>query len=50
MIGKVSLYFEDQITYLQRMGLAIPGPYESRDFGENKNSNNTLDFILNNLK
>ena len=50
LIGKVSLDYEKEITYLQRLGLALEGPYQSQSFRERKNTNRTLDFILNNLK
>lgn len=48
--GKVSMDFEHQIGYLQKLGLAIKGPHTSLSFKEKRNTNPTLDFILNNLK
>lgn len=50
LIGKVSLDYEKEITYMQRLGLALEGPYQSQSFRDRKNTNRTLDFILNNLK
>ena len=48
--GKVSMDFEHQIGYLQKLGLAIKVPHTSLSFKEKRNTNPTLDFILNNLK
>ena len=50
LIGKVSLDYEGQIAYLQKLGLADTGPYRSESFNQKRNVNSTLDFILNNLK
>jgi hypothetical protein len=48
--GKVSLDYEKHIAYLTELGLAGEGPYRSLSFARNRNTNPTLDFILNNLK
>lgn len=50
LTGKVSLDYEGPIAYLQRLGLAASGPHFCESFSEKRNTNTTLDFILNNLK
>lgn len=50
LIGKVSLDYEEEIAYLQRLGLCKAGTYRSNSFLEKKNTNSTLEFILNNLR
>lgn len=50
LTGKVSLDYERQIAYMQRLGLAVEGPHRCLSFREKRNTNPTLDFILNNLK
>ncbi|MDC6354011.1 MULTISPECIES: flavohemoglobin expression-modulating QEGLA motif protein [Robiginitalea] len=50
LTGKVALDFEKQIAYLQDIGLAVKGPHDCLSFRDKRNTNPTLDFILNNLK
>ena len=50
LTGKVSLDFEDQIRYLQHLGLAVDLKYRNLAFDRKLGDNTTLDFILNNLK
>ncbi len=50
LTGKVALDFEKQIAYLQDLGLAVKGPHDCLSFRDKRNTNQTLDFILNNLK
>ncbi len=50
LIGKVSMDYEKEIAYLQRLGLATEGVHPCLSFAEKNNTNSTLDFILNNLK
>ncbi|NJB35715.1 flavohemoglobin expression-modulating QEGLA motif protein [Croceivirga sp. JEA036] len=50
LTGKVAQEFEDKIVYLQKLGLAKPITHQSHSFDANRNTNTTLDFILNNLK
>lgn len=50
LTGKVSLDFEDNIKYLQNLGLAPTITHKNLAYAQNLNSNKTLDFILNNLK
>ncbi len=48
--GKVSADYEDQIKYLQSLGLAIEIRHHNPAYKACLNKNKTLDFILNNLK
>lgn len=48
--GKVSADYEDQIKYLQSLGLAIEIRHHNPAYKACLNMNKTLDFILNNLK
>ncbi|MEM9649622.1 MAG: flavohemoglobin expression-modulating QEGLA motif protein [Bacteroidota bacterium] len=48
--GKVALEDEEIIRYLRSLGLAQPITHQSLSFSQKLNTNNTLDFILNNLK
>ncbi len=50
LAGKVSLDSEKKIAYLQQLGLARKPVHTSHSFLEKRNTNPTLDFILNNLK
>ena len=50
LTGKVSLDYEDQIRYLQSLGLAEDIKYRNQVFKNKQSDNTTLDFILNNLK
>lgn len=50
LTGKVSIDFEDQIRYLQSLGLAEDIRYHNLAFSRKLSNNATLDFILNNLK
>lgn len=50
LLGKVSLQSEPKLDYLLHMGMVNPIRYQNLSFKENNNSNQTLDFILNNLK
>jgi uncharacterized protein (TIGR02421 family) len=50
LIGKVSMDYEKQISYLQNIGLAFEGAHPCHSLFEKNNTNSTLDFILNNLK
>jgi len=49
LCGKVSLAYEEQIKYLQSLGLAKAITYHNDAFKVKDNTNKTLDFILNNL-
>ncbi|MCP4976193.1 MAG: DUF1704 domain-containing protein [Maribacter sp.] len=50
LTGKVTLEFEDDIKYLQHLGLATNITHQNLAYSKNLNTNKTLDFILNNLK
>ena len=50
MMGKVSLDYEEQIKYLQGLGLAKDITHKNQAFQTKQSNNETLDFILNNLK
>lgn len=50
LTGKVAIAYEDQIKYLQSLGLAKDITYKNDAFVAKKSDNKTLDFILNNLK
>ena len=48
--GKVSMDAEPDIDYLTKLGLARPIAHKSLSFDQKRNTNSTLDFILNHLK
>ncbi|MEX0312711.1 MAG: flavohemoglobin expression-modulating QEGLA motif protein [Allomuricauda sp.] len=48
--GKVALEDEEIIRYLKTLGLAQPITHKGLSFNQKLNTNQTLDFILNNLK
>ncbi|MDC0008279.1 flavohemoglobin expression-modulating QEGLA motif protein [bacterium] len=48
--GKVSLDYETAIKHLLKMGLVAKNAHANIAYRQNRNSNKTLDFILNNLK
>jgi uncharacterized protein (TIGR02421 family) len=50
LTGKVSLEYFDEIAYLVEKGLAVKPKHYTSSFKENKNTNETVDFILANLK
>lgn len=50
LTGKVSLEYLEDIEYLVEKGLAIGPKHYTSSFKENKNTNETVDFILDNLK
>lgn len=50
LTGKVSIEFVDNIEYMIAQGYAVKGNYYTDSFLENKNTNKTVNFILNNLK
>lgn len=50
LTGKVSLDYVDDIKILIEEGLAVPSKYVTDSYAENKNTNKTVDFILQNLK
>ena len=50
LTGKVALKYEEQIKYLQSLGLATSLTHRNHAFTEKSIDNQTLDFILNNLK
>ncbi len=50
LTGKVTLEIEDNIKYLQHLGLATTITHNNLAYTKNLNTNKTLDFILNNLK
>jgi len=50
LTGKVSLEYKDDIKYLQEKGLAVKPKHITDSFAENNNTNETIDFILSNLK
>ena len=50
LTGKVTLAFENNIKYLQRLGLATTITHNNLAYTKNPNTNKTLDFIHNNLK
>lgn len=50
LTGKVSLGYVDQIESLIGKGLAVPAKHLTDSFSENKNTNETVDFILSSLK
>lgn len=50
LTGKVSLEYCKEIEYLQKQGLAVAPKHHTSSFKENNNTNETVDFILDNLK
>ena len=50
LTGKVSLEHIDEIKYLIEKGYAVPAKYYTDSFLKNDNKNETVDFILKNLK
>lgn len=50
LTGKVSLEYSKQIDYLIGKGFAVKPKHFTSSFQQNKNTNSTVDFILNNLK
>jgi uncharacterized protein (TIGR02421 family) len=48
--GKVSLDYESVISRLSKHGLVLKNAHTNLAYQQNKNTNKTLDFILNNLK
>ncbi|KQC29039.1 flavohemoglobin expression-modulating QEGLA motif protein [Flagellimonas eckloniae] len=48
--GKVSLDYEEQMNHLRQLGLIQSITHKSLSFEQKRNTNKTLDFILNNLK
>ncbi len=50
LTGKVNMEYEQGIQHLFNQGLAHNITHKNIAFQENKNTNKTLDFILNNLK
>ncbi|MGI9547876.1 MAG: flavohemoglobin expression-modulating QEGLA motif protein [Flavobacteriaceae bacterium] len=50
LTGKVSIDYEDQIKYLQGLGLAKEITHRNKAFVTKTSDNKTLDFILDNLK
>jgi len=45
LTGKVTLAFEDNIKYLQHLGLATTITHKNLAYTKNLNTNKTLDFI-----
>ncbi|MGV6846491.1 MAG: flavohemoglobin expression-modulating QEGLA motif protein [Lutibacter sp.] len=50
LTGKVSLDYENTINYLAELGFSKPVKYENYAFKENKNRDEKVAFILNNLQ
>ena len=50
LTGKVCLEFCSEIEYLIEKGYAVKPKHFTTSFAQNKNTNKTVDFILNNLK
>ena len=50
LTGKVSLEYVDTINYLTKKGFALPVKHRNNAFDVNLNTNELIDFILNNLK
>ncbi len=48
--GKVSMDYEAMINQLRKKGLVRKNAFSNLAYTQNKNTNKTLDFILNNLK
>ena len=50
LTGKVSLEYLDVIQALTEKGFAVPSKYITDSYASNSNTDETVDFILNNLK
>lgn len=50
LTGKVSLEYLDVIQALTKKGFAVPSKYITDSYASNSNTDETVDFILNNLK
>ncbi|WP_339634982.1 flavohemoglobin expression-modulating QEGLA motif protein [Bizionia echini] len=50
LTGKVTLEYADVIYRLQELGLAVTSKHFTDSYQTNKNTNTTIDFILNSLK
>ncbi|MFC5195193.1 flavohemoglobin expression-modulating QEGLA motif protein [Bizionia hallyeonensis] len=50
LTGKVTLEYSDAIYRLQKLGLAVTSKHYTESYRTNKNTNTTIDFILNSLK
>ena len=50
LTGKVTLEYADIIYRLQELGLAVTSKHFTDSYQTNKNTNTTIDFILNSLK
>jgi uncharacterized protein (TIGR02421 family) len=50
LTGKVTIENEQEIDYLQSLGLAQKITHKNPAFSQNNNQNKTIDFILNHLK
>ncbi len=50
LTGKVALVDEPNIKYLRHLGLAQSITYKCLSFAHKRNTNTTLDFVLNNLR
>lgn len=50
LTGKVTLEYKDKIDYLIKKGFAKPSKHFTDSFLQNKNTNKTIAFILENLK
>ena len=48
--GKVTLEKESAITHLEHLGLSQKITHKNVAFEKNRNTNKTLDFILDNIK
>ncbi|WP_422093999.1 flavohemoglobin expression-modulating QEGLA motif protein [Tenacibaculum sp. MEBiC07804] len=50
LTGKVTLEYSDDIQYLITNGYAVPSKYITDSYSRNDNKNETINFILDNLK
>ena len=50
LTGKVTLEYAHQIEYLIQQGYAVPSKYLTDSYNKNNNTNETINFILDNLK
>lgn len=50
LTGKVTLEFAEDIEYLIEKGYAVKPRFITDSYGQNKNTNETINFILDNLK
>ncbi len=50
LTGKVNMKYTPIIKKMQQLGLANKGDYYTKSFLQNENTNNRIDFILQNLK